>query len=75
MLDEFGTTYQTLGDLDEALKAYREGLAIMERLVADNRSITEWRKRGLLAGRCRDHGSAVPPIPVISRAAMDRRSV
>src|SRR5262245_38985679 len=32
-LDEFGDTYVTLGDLDAALKAYREGLAISERLL------------------------------------------
>jgi tetratricopeptide (TPR) repeat protein len=38
MLEEFGDTYRTLGDLEEALKAYRDGLAIQERLAAANRS-------------------------------------
>src|SRR6202043_3909414 len=33
MLTEFGDTYLTLGDLDQALKAYRDGFAIIERLV------------------------------------------
>jgi tetratricopeptide (TPR) repeat protein len=33
MLLEFGDTYQTLGDLTQALAAYRDGLAISERLV------------------------------------------
>jgi tetratricopeptide (TPR) repeat protein len=42
-LNEFGTTYQTLGDLDEALKAYREDLAIMERLTAANGSNLLWQ--------------------------------
>jgi tetratricopeptide (TPR) repeat protein len=41
MLDEFGDTYQTLGDLEGALKAYREGLAIRERLAAADRSNTQ----------------------------------
>jgi hypothetical protein len=34
------------GKLDEALKAYRESLAIRERLAAADRSNTEWQ-RGL----------------------------
>ena len=34
MLDEFGDTYLTLGDLEQALKAYRDSLAIRERLAA-----------------------------------------
>jgi tetratricopeptide (TPR) repeat protein len=33
MLNEFGNTYLTLGDLEAALQAYREGLAIAERLA------------------------------------------
>src|SRR5262249_28098774 len=33
MLSEFGDTYLSLGDLDQALKLYREGLAISERLA------------------------------------------
>jgi tetratricopeptide (TPR) repeat protein len=32
MLSEFGETYQTLGELDAALRAYRDSLAINERL-------------------------------------------
>jgi tetratricopeptide (TPR) repeat protein len=43
MLDEFGDTYLTLGDLDQALKAYRDGLAIAERLAAADRSNTRWQ--------------------------------
>jgi tetratricopeptide (TPR) repeat protein len=43
MLDEFGDTYQTLGDLEGALKAYREGLGIKERRAAD-RSNSEWQR-------------------------------
>src|SRR6267154_462027 len=34
MLAEFGTTYRTLGDLDQAQKAFRDGLAIAESLAA-----------------------------------------
>src|SRR5712671_1566415 len=34
MLGEFGTTYRTLGDLDQAQKAFRDGLAIAESLAA-----------------------------------------
>jgi tetratricopeptide (TPR) repeat protein len=40
MLVEFGKTYQTLGDLEEALKAYRDALAIFERLAAAQPSDT-----------------------------------
>src|SRR5262245_62951030 len=40
MLDEFGDTYQTLGDLDSALTAYRDSLAIRERLAGSDRSNT-----------------------------------
>jgi tetratricopeptide (TPR) repeat protein len=43
MLDEFGDTYGTLGDLDQALKAYRESLAITERLVASDASNLVWQ--------------------------------
>ena len=35
MLAQFGDTYRTLGDLEQALKAYRDGLAIFEHLAAD----------------------------------------
>jgi tetratricopeptide (TPR) repeat protein len=38
------------GKLDEALKAYRDGLAIMERLAAADRGNTEWQ-RGLAISR------------------------
>jgi tetratricopeptide (TPR) repeat protein len=44
MLDEFGDTYLTLGDLDQALKAYRDDLAIAERLAAADRSNTQWQR-------------------------------
>ena len=40
MLNEFGDTYLTLGDLAEALRSYRDALAIAERLVAADRSNT-----------------------------------
>jgi tetratricopeptide (TPR) repeat protein len=43
MLDEFGKTYLTLGDLDQALRAYRDSLAIFERLAAADRSNTMWQ--------------------------------
>jgi tetratricopeptide (TPR) repeat protein len=46
MLNEFGDTYLTLGDLEQALKAYRDGLAIRERLAASDPSNTE-RQRDL----------------------------
>ncbi len=44
MLDEFGGTYLTLGDLDAALKAYRDSLTIVERLTAADRSNTQWQR-------------------------------
>jgi tetratricopeptide (TPR) repeat protein len=43
MLEEFGETYRTLGDLEQALKSYRDGLAIRERLSAADPSNTEWQ--------------------------------
>ena len=43
MLNEFGDTYQALGDLDEAHKAYRDSLAIRERLAAADRNNTKWQ--------------------------------
>jgi tetratricopeptide (TPR) repeat protein len=43
MLDEFAQTYQSLGDLDAALKASRDGLAIAERLVAADPGNTQWQ--------------------------------
>jgi tetratricopeptide (TPR) repeat protein len=44
MLIEFGNTYRILGDLDQALKVYRDGLAIDERLAAADPSNTEWQR-------------------------------
>jgi tetratricopeptide (TPR) repeat protein len=44
MLAEFGNTYLTLGDLEQALKAYRDSLAIMERLAAADRSNSGWQR-------------------------------
>jgi tetratricopeptide (TPR) repeat protein len=41
MLNEFGETYRTLGDLEQALKSYRDDLAINERLAAADRSNTQ----------------------------------
>jgi tetratricopeptide (TPR) repeat protein len=43
MLNEFGDTYLSLGDLEQALKAYRDGLTIMERLAAADRTKNEWQ--------------------------------
>ena len=44
MLTEFGDTYLTLGDLEEASKAYRDSLAIDEELAAADRSNTQWQR-------------------------------
>jgi tetratricopeptide (TPR) repeat protein len=44
MLDEFGDTYRTLGDLEQALQAHRDALAIFERLAATDRSDTAWQR-------------------------------
>jgi tetratricopeptide (TPR) repeat protein len=44
MLTEFGDTYLTLGDLAQALDAYRDGLAIRQRLAAADRSNTQWQR-------------------------------
>src|ERR1700704_3570515 len=43
MLNEFGQTYLTLGDLEQALKAFLEGLAIAERLAASASTNTKWQ--------------------------------
>src|SRR5262249_20974242 len=43
LLDELGETYQTLGDLDAALRACRDSLAIRERLVAVDPSNPLWQ--------------------------------
>jgi tetratricopeptide (TPR) repeat protein len=44
MLNEFGETYLTLGDLEQAIKAYTEGLAIAERLAASDPGSTKWQR-------------------------------
>src|SRR5215831_5607918 len=44
MLNQFGDTYFTLGDLEQALKAYRDSLSIRERLTAANHNNTEWQR-------------------------------
>jgi tetratricopeptide (TPR) repeat protein len=44
MLNEFGDTYQDLGDLDQALRSYREALAVRERLAATDPSNTDWQR-------------------------------
>lgn len=44
MLNEFGNTYRTLGDFAEALKVYRDSLAIRERLAAADPSNTQWQR-------------------------------
>ena len=42
--DKVGDVLMAQGKLDEALKAYRDGLAIRERLAATDRSNTEWQR-------------------------------
>jgi tetratricopeptide (TPR) repeat protein len=44
MLNEFGDTYLTLGDLTQALKSYRDGLAVAERLAKADPSNTGWQR-------------------------------
>jgi hypothetical protein len=44
MLEEFGNTYLTLGDLEHAFQAYRDGLTIRERLAGADRSNTQWQR-------------------------------
>src|SRR5205823_105623 len=44
MLEQFGDTYLTLGDLEQALKAYRDSFAIRERLAAADPSNTAWQR-------------------------------
>src|SRR5262249_47896483 len=43
MLDEFGRTYLTLGDLDGALTSYKDSLIIRERLTAADSSNMRWQ--------------------------------
>jgi tetratricopeptide (TPR) repeat protein len=49
LLEEFGETYQTLGDLNAALKAYRDSLYIGERLAAADPSSPLWQRHLLVA--------------------------
>ena len=44
MLEEFGNTYKTLGDVEQALKAYRDSFAIAERLAATDRGNMQWQR-------------------------------
>ena len=44
MLNEFGDTYLTLGDLEQAFKVYRDGLVIAERLAAADPANTKWQR-------------------------------
>ena len=46
MLDEFGDTYRSLGELVDALQSYRESLAVKEHLAASDDSNTQ-RQRDL----------------------------
>ena len=85
MLNEFGDTYLTLGDLDAALKAYRDSLAIaraprrrrsQQHAVAARsvgvvraRSATCWWRRASSTRRSRPTATASP-----SRAPRRRRS-
>jgi hypothetical protein len=57
MLTEFGNTYLTLRDLDQAFKAYRDSLAIAERLAAADRSNT--RRQRDLAVSCNNVGDVL----------------
>jgi tetratricopeptide (TPR) repeat protein len=43
MLREFGDTYMTLGDLEQALTVYRDSLTILERLVSTDPSNAGWQ--------------------------------
>jgi tetratricopeptide (TPR) repeat protein len=43
MLDEFGSTYLTLGDLDGALESYSDGRTIREHLTAADSSNAQWQ--------------------------------
>jgi len=43
MLNQFGNTYVSLGDLEDALTAFRDLLAIMKRLVAADPSNKGWQ--------------------------------
>jgi tetratricopeptide (TPR) repeat protein len=44
MLNEFGDTYLTLGDLTQALISYRDGLTVAERLAKADPSNTGWQR-------------------------------
>jgi tetratricopeptide (TPR) repeat protein len=43
MLSAFGNTYQTLGDLTEAMQAYRDGIAIVVSLTKGDPADTGWQ--------------------------------
>jgi tetratricopeptide (TPR) repeat protein len=44
MLNEFGNTYITLGDLEQALRSFRDGLAIAERLAKADPNNADWQR-------------------------------
>jgi tetratricopeptide (TPR) repeat protein len=44
MLEEFGRTYLTLGNLSEALRSYRDSLAIAERLAKAEPDNADWQR-------------------------------
>ena len=44
MLNEFGETYLTLGDLEQALKVHQEGLGLAQRLAAADPTNTKWQR-------------------------------
>jgi tetratricopeptide (TPR) repeat protein len=44
MLNEFGETYLTLGDLEQALKVHQEALGLVQRLAAGDPTNTKWQR-------------------------------
>jgi tetratricopeptide (TPR) repeat protein len=44
MLNEFGDTYLALGNLEQALRTYRDGLAIAEHLTTSDRNNADWQR-------------------------------
>ena len=44
MLNEFGETYLTLGDLEQALKVHQEALGLAQRLAAADPTNTKWQR-------------------------------
>jgi hypothetical protein len=57
MYGKVGDVLVAQGKLDEALKAYRDGLAIRERLAAADRSNNRWQR----AAKARGKGKNRPP--------------